>query len=264
MTKIGDMKTRPPEPTRFLVAAFITGLLAAGCAGSTAPPQRLTGRWHVIKPGQSLEEICKKYDAEPEVVSELNDLPDRSLARREEIFVPTRGGRAPGAWRRSRMPRAESSTEVEPKKDDARGRSTRGGHVRTGSCPRDKRECLVWPVKGELIAVFGPRQGAHHDGLDIAAPRGTEIAAADAGLVIYSGDEIQGYGNLVILRHDSGLITVYAHNEKNLVSQGQKVARGQSIATVGSTGAAVRDHVHFEVRTAQEPKDPLPLLPPRE
>lgn len=264
MTKIGDMKTKGSELTRVFGAAFLAGLLAAGCAGSVTPPQRLTGRWHKVKPGQSLEEICKKYDAEPEVVAELNDLPGRSLARREEIFVPTRGGRAPGAWQCSRTPRAEPSAKVESKKDDAGGRSGRDGHFPTGSCPRDKRECLVWPVKGELIAVFGPRQGSHHDGLDIAAPRGTEIAAADAGLVIYSGDEIQGYGNLVILRHDSGLITVYAHNEKNLVSQGQKVARGQTLAMVGSTGAAKRDHVHFEVRTAQEPKDPLPLLPPRE
>jgi murein DD-endopeptidase MepM/ murein hydrolase activator NlpD len=100
----------------------------------------------------------------------------------------------------------------------------------------------------------------HHDGIDISAPRGTAVRAAAAGRVLYS-DRLRGYGNLVILDHGDGFATVYAHNTRNDVSAGERIAAGQVIATVGETGQTSGPHLHFEVREDNVARDPLAYLP---
>lgn len=118
-----------------------------------------------------------------------------------------------------------------------------------------------WPVeRGRLMSRFGPRGGAHHDGLDIAAPRGLAIAAAAAGEVIYAG-RLRGYGNVVIIDHGAGYASVYAHNERNLVQAGAAVRGGETIATVGQSGRATGPHLHFEIRKDNIARDPLRYLP---
>jgi len=119
---------------------------------------------------------------------------------------------------------------------------------------------MLWPVEGKITSNFGPRRGSFHDGLAIAAPLGTPILAAANGEVIYSGS-LRGYGNLVILRHRAGYVTVYAHTQKNLVQEGERVRRGQAIARVGQTGRASGPHLHFEVRKDNLAKNPLRYLP---
>lgn len=118
---------------------------------------------------------------------------------------------------------------------------------------------LLWPVHGRISSRFGPRGRGFHYGIDIIAPSGTVIRAADNGVVSYSG-WMSGYGRVVILTHASGLQTVYAHNTVNLVREGQRVRRGDPIARVGSTGNATCPHVHFEVRRNGRPVDPLEFL----
>jgi len=125
---------------------------------------------------------------------------------------------------------------------------------------RDGKNGMLWPVEGKITSNFGPRRGSFHDGLDIAAPLGTPILAAANGEVIYSG-ALRGYGNLVILRHRDGYVTVYAHTQKNLVQEGERVRRGQAIARVGQTGRASGPHLHFEVRKDNLAKNPLRYLP---
>jgi murein DD-endopeptidase MepM/ murein hydrolase activator NlpD len=115
------------------------------------------------------------------------------------------------------------------------------------------------------VSGFGPRSGSFHDGVDIACPEGTQVFASHSGTVVYSDNKLSGYGNLVILRHSTGLLSVYAHNSRLLVSAGQKVTRGQLIAESGATGHATGPHVHFEVRIRDSQNryvavDPLPLL----
>jgi len=122
---------------------------------------------------------------------------------------------------------------------------------------------LIWPVDGVVTSRFGRRHGRMHDGIDIAAPRGTPVRAAASGVVVYADRRLAGYGNLIILRHDANLFTVYAHNQRNLVRVGQRVRQGQTIALVGSTGRATGPHLHFEVRIGAKPVDPLAYLPPR-
>src|SRR6185503_12687731 len=96
---------------------------------------------------------------------------------------------------------------------------------------------FVWPVKGRLISGFGPAgQGLHNDGINIAAPQGTQVRAAGNGTVVYAGSELKGFGNLLLIKHDNGLTTAYAHADKLLVAKGDQVRQGQVVATVGKTG----------------------------
>jgi len=125
--------------------------------------------------------------------------------------------------------------------------------------PRDGKNGLLWPVDGHVTSRFGPRGGSFHDGLDIASPLGTPILAAASGEVIYNGT-LRGYGNIVILRHREGYVTVYAHTQKNLVQEGERVRRGQAIARIGQTGRASGPHLHFEVRKDNLARDPLRYL----
>lgn len=118
-----------------------------------------------------------------------------------------------------------------------------------------------WPVKGKVIASFGPRtDGTHNDGVNVAVPQGTEVHAAEQGTVAYAGSELKGYGNLVLLRHESGWVTAYAHNEELLVKRGDKVKRGQAIAKAGKTGTVDQPQVHFELRQGQKPVEPTQYM----
>jgi murein DD-endopeptidase MepM/ murein hydrolase activator NlpD len=119
---------------------------------------------------------------------------------------------------------------------------------------------LAWPLEGVLYGRYGVRAGRRHDGIDIAAPEGTPVLAAADGTVIYAGEQ-SGYGSIVILRHADGLVTLYAHNSRLLVEDGDRVRRGQPVARVGQTGRTTGPHLHFEVRQGTRPKNPLLFLP---
>ncbi len=122
-------------------------------------------------------------------------------------------------------------------------------------------ERFLWPVKGRIISSFGPKKGGlNNDGINIAAPAGTNVIAADSGVVAYAGNELRGFGNLLLIRHADGWVTAYAHNEKLLVRRGERVKRGQAIAQIGSTGNVSAPQLHFEIRKGTDPVDPLKYL----
>jgi murein DD-endopeptidase MepM/ murein hydrolase activator NlpD len=130
----------------------------------------------------------------------------------------------------------------------------------SGLGPRGN-ERFLWPVKGKIISNFGPKKGGlNNDGINIAAPAGTDVIAADNGVVAYAGNELRGFGNLLLIRHADGWVTAYAHNEKLLVKRGEKVKRGQTIAQIGSTGNVSAPQLHFEIRKGTDPVDPLKYL----
>ncbi len=118
---------------------------------------------------------------------------------------------------------------------------------------------LIWPVSGPVTSGYGWRWGRMHEGIDIAVPTGTPIAAAASGTVIYAG-WMGGYGNLVVIDHGGGLATAYGHNSGFAVGVGQAVAQGQIVAYAGSTGNSTGPHLHFEVRVNGSPADPLGYL----
>ena len=120
---------------------------------------------------------------------------------------------------------------------------------------------LRWPAKGKVIGQFGPRpDGTHNDGVNLSVPLGTEVHAAEAGTVAYAGSELKGYGNLILVRHDNGWITAYAHNEELLAKRGDKVKRGQVLAKAGKSGQVDQPQVHFELRQGSKPVDPTPFM----
>jgi len=120
---------------------------------------------------------------------------------------------------------------------------------------------FIWPVRGKVISAFGRRgSGWHNDGINIAAEPGTAVKAAEEGVVVYAGNELASYGNLLLLRHASGYVTAYAHNKKLLVDKGAQVSQGQAIAVVGSTGDVDRPQLHFEIRKGDRAVDPTRFL----
>ncbi|HEY2231626.1 MAG TPA: M23 family metallopeptidase [Xanthobacteraceae bacterium] len=118
-----------------------------------------------------------------------------------------------------------------------------------------------WPVRGQVVAGFGSRiNGQQNHGIDVAVPEDTSIKAAEAGVVVYSGNQLKSFGNLLLVRHPNGYVTVYAHAKELLVKAGDEIKRGQIIAKAGRTGDADRPEVHFEIRKASTPVDPMPYL----
>jgi murein DD-endopeptidase MepM/ murein hydrolase activator NlpD len=199
------------------------------------------GIYHVVRTGENLFRIGKAYDLTHEELARVNGLRDAGqIFVGQKIFIP-------GATRQ--LP-VEIITPAEP--------SAR--QVSVPDVSESLQEGLVWPINGTINSYFGPRGTSFHDGIDIGASEGTPIRAIDRGEVIYS-DQLKGYGNIVIIRHAQGLVSVYAHNETNLVRQGQVVAKGETVARVGSTGRVTGPHLHFEIRRNNTAQDPLKYMP---
>ncbi|HWH15359.1 MAG TPA: peptidoglycan DD-metalloendopeptidase family protein [Miltoncostaeaceae bacterium] len=188
-----------------------------------------------------------------ELESRRADL-DRLRQGRQQLLVQVQGDRrhieaeAAGLRRRSaalaaRIVAAQTSSPVAA--SVSRSPSSSGG--------------MIWPAAGTFTSPFGPRWGRMHEGIDIAVPTGTPVSAAAAGRVISSGWS-GGYGNLVVIDHGGGIATAYAHNSRLLVSPGQSVGQGTTIALAGSTGHSTGPHVHFEVRVNGAAVDPMRYL----
>ncbi|HPD83318.1 MAG: LysM peptidoglycan-binding domain-containing M23 family metallopeptidase [Alphaproteobacteria bacterium] len=120
---------------------------------------------------------------------------------------------------------------------------------------------FMQPVNGQIVSSFGPKaDGLHNDGINIKAVRGTAVRAAENGVVVYTGDELKSYGNLILVRHEGGMMSAYAHLDKTLVKRGDTITRGQSIGTVGSTGQVDSPQLHFEIRKGSTPVNPNQYL----
>ncbi|NQW12068.1 MAG: LysM peptidoglycan-binding domain-containing M23 family metallopeptidase [Alphaproteobacteria bacterium] len=180
--------------------------------------------------------------------------------------VPAANGRSSGGPEGPPLPTPRPSatdTQVADAKPTVSSSAARP--VRTVSLtppPRGGRRFL-WPVEGRVIGGFGPRQGGlHNDGINIAAAAGTPIRAAENGVVVYAGNELRGFGNLLLIKHSGGWTTAYAHAEVLKVRRGDRVTRGQTIATVGRSGNVDQPQLHFEVRQGPRAVDPRKELPP--
>jgi len=118
-----------------------------------------------------------------------------------------------------------------------------------------------WPARGSILSEFGPKPGGlHNDGINISAAKGSSVVAAENGVVAYAGNELRGFGNLLLIRHADGWMTAYAHLDDMLVDRGAKVTRGQKIGTVGSSGSVSAPQLHFELRRGSRAVDPREYL----
>jgi murein DD-endopeptidase MepM/ murein hydrolase activator NlpD len=120
---------------------------------------------------------------------------------------------------------------------------------------------MRWPVRGKIISSYGAKpNGLKNEGINIAVPEGASVRAADGGIVAYAGNELKGYGNLVLIRHAGGYVTAYAHAKELFVKRGDTVKRGDVIAKAGQTGSVSSPQLHFEVRKGATAMDPLKFL----
>lgn len=195
----------------------------------------------MVKTGENLFRIGKAYDHPYQELARINRIDDpNQIHAGQRVFIP-------GATRQ--LP-VEIITPLKASLE----RPT------VADSAERAKEGFVWPIAGNITSKFGPRGETFHDGIDIRAPEGSPIHAIEAGEVIYS-DQLRGYGNLVIIRHVGGFVSVYAHNQSNLVREGQKVAQGEVVGEVGSTGRASAPHLHFEIRKDNIAQNPLYYLP---
>ena len=188
---------------------------------------------------QTLYRICKTYGVDIKGVASLNGITDPSkIQTGQRIFIPG----------------AKKVLKVEIYLDDVVAEPGEKEKVAY------KKANFIWPVEGRISDVFNSTESKRHQGIDVPSPLGTPIKASSPGTVIYSSNTIKGYGNLIILRHSEEFVTVYAHNQVNLVEEGNWVERGQIIGKVGQTGRATGPHLHFEIRKNNKAVDPLPYL----
>ncbi|HEV8342459.1 MAG TPA: M23 family metallopeptidase [Candidatus Binatia bacterium] len=229
----------------FLFTLSILSLLAFsnGCAPRTVgSPHRPGGIYHVVRSGENLFRIGQAYDIPYQELARLNRIGDpNQIHVGQRIFIPGEVRKLPVEMI------TPSEVVLERLGPDDRQEQSHNG--------------FIWPVRGNITSKFGRRGQTFHDGIDISAEEGSPIVAVEDGEVIYD-DQLRGYGNLIIIRHADGFVSVYSHNKRNLVRQGQKVSRGDVIGEVGSTGRVSAPHLHFEIRKDNVAKDPLSYLPP--
>ncbi len=205
-------------------------------------------KYHLVKPRESIYRISKMYDLGILDIVEFNDLNTLSLNSGQKIWLEAGHLKA-------------SIEEIKEKEEpeEIQQESDLSEEKKIPEKPVSKKE-LFLPVNGKVTSEFGPRAGRQHKGIDIAAPIGEPIYAALDGKVAFVGTQ-KGYGNVVILEHDDFVMTIYAHNETNLVRLGEKVKKGQPIATLGDTGTTTGPHLHFEYRSKGKAINPREVLP---
>ena len=207
---------------------------------------------HVVSKGDTLYGISKKYDVNISTLSKNNNLDNSYSLNIGQILDVS--DNVSNQSKRSKKVTASSNTKYVSQ--NINKNTTR----RAVSTYRKSK--FVWPVNGPVVSNFGTvGKGLRNDGINIKAALGTNVKAADQGIVAYAGNELKGFGNLVLIKHSDGYITAYAHVDKMYVKKGQKVIRGEKIATVGSTGSVKTPQLHFEVRAGKKAVNPKSYLP---
>lgn len=235
---------------------------------------------HVVQPGETLMSLGRRYGTSRTEIARANNLPlDYRVQIGQKIIIPgVRAAHAPSPAKpsASQAPAfAPASVTPAPPKPpggsqkvaDAQPAVIRVAHPAAEPDAEDAREVtgaapmFRWPVRGRVIAGFGPKpNGQQNDGINLAVPEGASIKASEDGVVAYAGSELKGYGNLVLVRHNNGYVTAYAHASELLVKRGDQVKRGQIIARAGQTGNVSSPQLHFEIRKGKEPVDPVQFL----
>lgn len=211
-------------------------------------------KYHIVEKGDTLYNISKRYNVDMPTLSRTNNLQAPfTLKIGQKLLMPGT------IVVKNRTPVPQSKT-VSAKKTNTYQSSKKTSYTYVQPSTKRKQK-FAWPVRGQVISKFGPiSKGRNNDGINIKAARGTPVKAADAGTVAYAGNELKGFGNLILIKHTDGWVTAYAHNDTLKVRKGQKVARGSTIATVGSTGGVTQPQLHFETRAGKKALNPQAYL----
>ncbi len=247
-------------------------------------------REHVVVSGDTVYGISRRYGVDMTALVRLNEIRPPytiTVGRRLRLPTATRAVASPAPQRAvsatragPREPRAKAPATSPPRPAPTAAPEASGAAksappkavARAAGPARDQPDArgsaivappprsggtFHWPLRGRILSAFGPKgDGLHNDGINIAARRGDSVEAAENGVVVYAGNELRGFGNLVLLKHDAGWMTAYAHNDAILVRRGDRVRRGQVIARAGSTGNVLSPQLHFEIRRGTRAIDP--------
>jgi len=228
-----------------------------------------TGIYHTVQPGQTLYRIAKIYDVDETRLARINRIKDpRQLKISQRLFIP-------GVSQRRKVPASVPTERSAPPNVVSAPAATQKKPATTQSPPATKKPSLsssapavkpakgifIWPVKGKVLNKFGTKGQNVYKGIEIDAPKGTAVVAAASGKVIYSGNAIPGYGNLVILEHSDSYFSVYGYNQKTLVKRDDHVGQGERIALSGVPPNGQSARLHFEIRKGKSAVNPILYLP---
>ncbi len=230
-------ETRPPSP---------------GIAALTPPH----ARFYRVREGDSVYGIARRFNVDMAALVRINRMaPPYRINAGERLLVPDKTPERPA-------PGEVASAAPPPLPAPVTPQAALPGAPPVDVPPPPRASGgFEWPVHGRILSPFGKQEdGLRNDGINIGAKEGTPVRAADNGVVVYAGNELPGFGNLLILRHADGWMTAYGHNARLMVRPGQTVRRGQVVATVGHTGGVKRPQLHFEIRRKGGAVDPARFL----
>ena len=231
------------------------------------------GGMHVVRPGETLFAVGRAYNVHPFTIADHNGLShDVALKAGQRLRIP--GGESAQAP----VQQQAFNSQVKQQQQSATGNLDpqqlpeppgKVVHEQVGETQVQSQQLAAdavaggfrWPVRGRIISTFGEKpSGMRNEGINISVPEGTSVKAAESGIVAYAGNELKGYGNLVLIRHENGWVTAYAHNRELFVKRGDTVRRGDIIAKAGQTGSVTSPQLHFEVRKGPSAVDPIKYL----
>lgn len=246
---------------RLLCAGFFMALLVSGCASS--------GVYHQVDSGQTLYRISRAYGVDEIYLARVNGIADPThLQVGTRLYIPG----ATSVKKISPVPKPSSKTTqsvskpkpkptVSPKPVVKKEPKIRPKPVSKPVFVSKSNIKLLWPLRGKILRSFGATAKGGGKGLEISAKENSEVKAAAAGQVIYSGDGVKGYGYLIIVQHQDDIYTVYGFNSRNLVNQGDFVSQGEKIALSGVPPGGGKPRLHFEVRKKKKAVNPILYLP---
>jgi murein DD-endopeptidase MepM/ murein hydrolase activator NlpD len=248
-----EAKPVPPAPAASAAPTTTAASVGAHGAGPANPEV------HIVAAGDTLSKIARQHRKNVAELEKANNIqPSTKLNIGDRIIIPgTRVSKGKG-----------EPAEAAPAPSKPAGKEVAAVVTPTAEAPNsggaaaaDATPGFRWPVHGRVIAAFGAKpNGQQNDGIDVAVPENTPIKAAEDGVVAYAGNELKGYGNLVLVRHPNGYVTAYAHAKELLVKKGDTVKRGQVIGKSGQSGNVEAPELHFEVRKGTAPIDPMQFL----
>ncbi|WP_422370233.1 peptidoglycan DD-metalloendopeptidase family protein [Hoeflea sp.] len=246
------------ESATAAVTERTTGTASAGQQGGS----------YTVKSGDTLTKIARAHGIGVDALKSANGLSGSNIRIGQTLSIPGEGANSVDTTRT-----ASVSRESEPRSYTPPAAQTSAGAAQDNVADKARGDVAAvapaatgidkfrWPARGQVITGFAKTEdGKRNDGIDISMPTGTPVKAAENGVVIYSGDGLKEYGKTVLIRHDDGLVTVYAHANDLHVKRGDKIARGQVIASSGMSGVAKTPRLHFEVRKNAAPVDPMTYL----
>jgi murein DD-endopeptidase MepM/ murein hydrolase activator NlpD len=289
--EVADVAPAPKKKYKFNQPSPVVEEDVADVAPVVTRPAK-AGALHTVQSGETLYSLGRKYGVSPFAISEANGLDrDKQLMLGQKVKIPGSKATKPFVEEQSVADNASIAKPVIAKKkaklslaeeEQVDANTDSDAETAIGETPKKivaeakpkVKEIPVaeapvspaglnlrWPLKGKVISGFGNKPGGlKNEGINIAVPEGTSIRAADAGVVAYAGNELKGYGNLVLIRHPGGYVTAYAHAKELFVKRGDKIERGAVIAKAGQTGSVSSPQLHFEVRKGATALDPNKYL----